>query len=202
MERFVLYRYLSATERQVDRLSLEAQLRDINFYLSTLDGAEVLFDFVEAQPDDDFGRETLNKAIAEARANGATLLAARPDRFSKRPTFFRKLVEDDQIRLAVAIFPGATKQQIHDYVLLRSMEDAFRRMQSNQIKTLRPDMSNPHVTLSASEMQSIAGPLRAGGMSFRQIAQHLDALGYAARRGGRWQASQVMRMLRAGSPQR
>ncbi|MEY4697427.1 MAG: hypothetical protein RIT14_1855 [Pseudomonadota bacterium] len=203
MTRFVLYRYTAPTERETVGLSLEAQLDDMRLFLSGVPGAEVIADLVEGGMDDDFGRVMLDRALAEARQTGATLLAARPDRLSRRPAFFRKLAEDDALRLAVACFPQASKVQLLHYLELQAMEQEFRRLQAEQRRALRRTGGEARPALTAAELQRIAAPLLEQGWSLRQIARHLDELGHATRRGGRWQASQVMRMLnRAEADQR
>lgn len=202
MSRFVLYRYTASNERETVSLSLESQLEDMRLFLSTLPEAEIVADFVEDGMDDDFGREALNRAMSEARDKGAALLAARPDRLSKRPAFFRKIVEDQSLDLTVAQFPGATKWQILNYVELKVMEEDFRRLQAEHQRAQRSAMRGTRPSLTVEELKRLAEPLRAQGLSLRQIARHLDDLGYPARRGGHWQASQVMRMLKVEDAQR
>lgn len=47
-----------------------------------------------------------------------------------------------------------------------------------------------------SDVAAVAAEKRTEGMSLRQIAGHLDDEGYPTREGGRWTATQVLRVLR------
>ena len=80
-------------------LGLEAQKRDIELFLSNYAecGSVVVGSFTEVQSGSSDDRPKLLNALDACRREGATLLAARLDRLSRKVSLISQLIEDQSV---------------------------------------------------------------------------------------------------------
>lgn len=214
MRKYVAYMRVSTAEQGRSGLGLEAQKRDISIFLETYSELpfEVIGEFTDVLSGRDDERPALNQAISLAKKTGADLLVAKLDRLSRRVSFVAKLMEDPKLSLRVAQMPHADKFQLHVYAALAEQERDFiskrtkaalveakargRALGGLRDKTFRRnDAVKANAKARAEKIGGIVVPLREAGKTLREIAMHLDRAGVATAQGGRWNASQVQRVL-------
>jgi DNA invertase Pin-like site-specific DNA recombinase len=215
MRKYVTYMRVSTAEQGKSGLGLEAQKRDISIFLDTYSEVpfEVIGEFTDVLSGTDDDRPELTKAIGLAKKTGADLLVAKLDRLSRRVSFIAKLMEDPKLSFRVAQMPHADKFQLHVYAALAEQERDFiskrtkaalaeakargQKLGGLRDKTMkRNDAVKANANARAEKIAGIVVPLREAGRTLREIASHLDRAGVATARGGRWNASQVQRVLR------
>jgi len=215
MRKYVTYMRVSTAEQGKSGLGLEAQKRDISIFLDTYSEVpfEVIGEFTDVLSGTDDDRPELTKAIGLAKKTGADFLVAKLDRLSRRVSFIAKLMEDPKLSFRVAQMPHADKFQLHVYAALAEQERDFiskrtkaalaeakargQKLGGLRDKTMkRNDAVKANANARAEKIAGIVVPLREAGRTLREIASHLDRAGVATARGGRWNASQVQRVLR------
>jgi DNA invertase Pin-like site-specific DNA recombinase len=214
MRKYVTYMRVSTAEQGKSGLGLEAQKRDISIFLDTYSEVpfEVIGEFTDVLSGTDDDRPELTKAIGLAKKTGADLLVAKLDRLSRRVSFIAKLMEDPKLSFRVAQMPHADKFQLHVYAALAEQERDFiskrtkaalaeakargQKLGGLRDKTMkRNNAVKANANARAEKIAGIVVPLREAGRTLREIASHLDRAGVATARGGRWNASQVQRVL-------
>ena len=215
MRKYVTYMRVSTAEQGKSGLGLEAQKRDISIFLDTYSEVpfEVIGEFTDVLSGTDDDRPELTKAIGLAKKTGADFLVAKLDRLSRRVSFIAKLMEDPKLSFRVAQMPHADKFQLHVYAALAEQERDFiskrtkaalaeakargQKLGGLRDKTMkRNNAVKANANARAEKIAGIVVPLREAGRTLREIASHLDRAGVATARGGRWNASQVQRVLR------
>ena len=214
MRRYVVYKRVSTAEQGRSGLGLEAQQRDIQLFLDTFSEVpwEVLGEFTDILSGGDSARPELVKAIDMAKREKATLLVAKLDRLSRKVSFIATLMDDPKLDLRVASMPYADKFQLHIYAALAEQEREFisrrtkaalaeAKARGRKLGGLRDATMKRNAAVQANakhraeRVQGIVWPLRDAGRSLREIAEELNRAGVETARGGRWQASQVKRVL-------
>lgn len=214
MKSYVIYKRVSTEEQGRSGLGLEAQDRDIELYLSTYSDVpfEIIGTFTDVLSGANDARPELEKAIALARSTGAELLVAKLDRLSRDVAFIATLLKDKRVALRVASMPHADKFQLHIYAALAEQERDFistrtkaalaaAKSRGVKLGGIRPDTERRNAALRdgararAQRVEPFVRPLREAGKSLREIADAMNAAGLATARGGKWQASQVKRLL-------
>ena len=210
MEGFVTYTRVSTREQGKSGLGLEAQERDIDLYLEKHAGQpyEVIGTFCDVESGKRDDRPELTKAINLARETGATLLVAKLDRLSRKVSFISTLMEDKKLAFKVAMFPYASKFELHIYAALAEQEREFISMRTKQalaavkargvkLGGARPNSQARHDAVKAQADQAalkvskLIKDHRSSGRSYRYIAEQLNNLDVATAKGGRWFASTV-----------
>ena len=214
MKQYVTYKRVSTEDQGRSGLGLAAQGRDIGIYLEAFSEVpyEVIGEFTEVQTGKADYRPELAKALRMVRATGAELLLAKLDRLSRKVSFIANLMEDPKVRLRVAAMPSADKFQLHIYAALAEQEREFISIRTKgalaeakargvKLGGLRDATGKRNIAVQAKakeRAERVAGivvPLRAQGASLRDITAVLNKSGVATARGGKWQASQVQRVL-------
>lgn len=214
MQKYVTYTRVSTAEQGKSGLGLEAQKRDIAIYLEVYSEVpyEVLGEFTDVLSGAEDDRPELAKAVDLAKRSGAELLVAKLDRLSRRVSFISALMDDAKLKLRVAQMPNADKFQLHIYAALAEQEREFiskrtkaalqeakargQKLGGLRDKTMkRNDAVKANAKARAEKIAGIVQPLRDTGKPLREIAEHLDRAGIQTARGGRWNASQVKRVL-------
>lgn len=131
MTKFVIYRRLSKEDKSKTQHGFDSQMRDINFYLSSLDSYEVVGDFQEFISGGEDNKPELTKAMQLCERCGATLLVAKLDRLSRRVSQIAGYMEG-KVRFKVASIPNADNFQLHLYSALAEQERATIRMRVKQ----------------------------------------------------------------------
>lgn len=214
MAKFVIYRRVSTAGQEQSGLGQEAQARDIRLFLDNFAAqpCEVLAEFVEAETGKADDRPKLAEALGLVRQTGAELLVSKLDRLSRRVSFIAALMDDPKVKLRVASMPYADKFQLHIYAALAEQEREFisartkaalaeAKAKGKKLGGLRDKTGRRNAALQANAQhraERVAGvvhPLRSQGATLREIAEALNTSGVPTARGGRWQASQVKRVL-------
>ncbi len=219
MQQYVIYKRVSTKEQGRSGLGLDAQERDITLYLERFSPVpyEVVGTFTDVLSGADSARPELTAALALARKTGATLLVSKLDRLSRKVSAIAALMDDRKVAFRVAQMPNADNFQLHIYAALAEQEREFisartkaalaeAKRRGTKLGGLRDKTMKRNLAIQANanaRADSVAGlivPMRESGKPLRQIADHLNQAGVQTARGGRWQASQVKRVLdRLGS---
>lgn len=211
---YIVYKRVSTKEQGRSGLGLEAQERDIAIYLERFSPVpyEVLATFTDVLSGTDSERPELTAALAMARQTGAILLVSKLDRLSRKVSAVAALMEDKKVTFRVAQMPNADNFQLHIYAALAEQEREFisartkaalaeakhrgTKLGGLRDKTMkRNSVVQANATARAENVSGIILPMRAMGKPLREIAEHLNRAGVETARGGRWQASQVKRVL-------
>jgi len=214
MKRYVTYQRVSTAEQGRSGLGLAAQDRDIRLFLESFaeEPFEVLAAFVEVETGKADDRPRLAEALDMVRREGAELLVAKLDRLSRKMSFIANLMDDPKVKLRVASMPYADKFQLHIYAALAEQERTFISLRTKAalaeakakgvvLGGMRDATGKRNDAVKAGAMRQaerVAGvvlPLRQQGATLRDIAEALNISGVPTARGGKWQASQVMRVM-------
>jgi len=214
MQQYIIYKRVSTKEQGRSGLGLDAQERDIALFLEGFiaEPYTVLASFTDVLSGADADRPELKAALDLCRKTGATLLVSKLDRLSRKVSTIATLMEDKRIIFRVAQMPYADNFQLHIYAALAEQERLFISARTKaalaeakgrgvQLGGLRDTTMRRNKALKANAVaraDKVAGivlPLRAAGKPLREIADHLNRAGVETARGGRWQASQVKRIL-------
>ena len=211
MQQFIIYTRVSTKEQERSGLGLDAQRLDIKVFLESYaeQPFEVIAEFEDVMSGKTSDRPELTKALDLARKTGATILVAKLDRLSRRVSFIASLMDDKRVSFRVASMPRADKFQLHIYAALAEQEREFisirtkaalarskKKLGGLRDKTMkRNEVIKADAQKRAQKVAAMVVPMRDAGKSLREIAEALNAAGVQTARGGKWQASQVMRTL-------
>jgi DNA invertase Pin-like site-specific DNA recombinase len=214
MKKYVTYRRVSTEDQGKSGLGLAAQDRDIQLFLENFTEVpfEVIAEFTEIETGKLNERPVLAEALELVRRTGAELLVAKLDRLSRKVSFIATLMDDPKVRFRVAQMPHAEKFQLHIYAALAEQEREFISARTKAAlaeakargavlgglrdKTMQRNAAiQANAAERAERVRGIVWPLRKAGTPLREIAEQLNRAGVQTARGGKWQASQVMRVL-------
>jgi DNA invertase Pin-like site-specific DNA recombinase len=214
MKQYVVYTRVSTEEQGRSGLGLEAQERDIGIYLENFSEVpwEVIGRFQDVLSGKQDDRPQLAAALEMVRKTGAELLVAKLDRLSRDVAFIATLIKDPKVRLRVAQMPNADPFQFHLYAALAEQERKFisertkaalKAAKDRGVKLggardatmKRNDAKKAKADAEAAKLVKIIGPLRNAGQTLTAIADTMNDMGIATSRGGKWSATQVMRVL-------
>ncbi|WP_238368843.1 recombinase family protein [Mesobacterium pallidum] len=214
MQQYVVYRRVSTKEQGRSGLGLDAQDRDVSLFLERFNTEpyEVLATFTDILSGSEADRPDLAAALDMCRKTGATLLVSKLDRLSRKVSAIATLMEDRRVTFRVAQMPYADNFQLHIYAALAEQERKFisartkaalaeAKTRGKKLGGLRDKTMQRNAAIQANALaraEKVAGivmPLREAGRPLREIAEHLNRAGVQTARGGRWQASQVKRVL-------
>ncbi|MCZ4367542.1 recombinase family protein [Sulfitobacter dubius] len=215
MPQYVIYRRVSTAEQGRSGHGLDAQNRDIRLYLENYSAEpfEILGEFEDHLSGKNADRPELAKALEIVRANGAELLVSKLDRLSRDVAFIATLLKDKRTKLRVASMPNADNFQLHIYAALAEQERDFisartkaalaeAKNKGAKLGGLRDATMQRNIAVQANakaradKVAQTVLPLRASGATLRDIADALNKSGVETARGGKWQPSQVQRVLK------
>lgn len=214
MHRYVIYTRVSTEDQGSTGLGLAAQERDIALYLENYspEPFEVIGQFRDILSGNLDERPELEKAIALAKKDKATLLVSKLDRLSRKVFFIAKLMDDPKLSLRVASMPHADKFQLHIYAALAEQEREFiskrtkaalaeakaRGVKLGGLRDAtmrRNEVLKANADARADRLAGLVLPLREKGATLAGIADALNDAGIPTARGGRWHPSQVKNVL-------
>lgn len=215
MIKYVIYRRVSTKEQGKSGLGLEAQTRDINTYLESHSSKpyEVIGEYLDILSGSEDARPELDRAIALAKKEKAILLVSKLDRLSRKLSFIANLMEDKSVEFKVATHPQASTFELHIYASLAQQErefisqrtkSALREAKARGVKlgglrdgTMeRIKAKQANALAHAKTLEGIVLPLRKQGKTLSQICQSLTKANLKAPKGGDYQPTQVMRILK------
>lgn len=215
--KFVSYLRTSTKDQT---LGIEAQRMKAQAYAQA-QGGLIIAEFEEHESGKNDARPELARAIAYCEKTGATLLIAKLDRLSRRVAFLFELKEQLQAKGLEAIcvdMPELMKstlmlgvmaslaQQERELISERT-KAALAAKKAQGVKLGRPKGTNMDKAVKASiekrmndaqewaETQGKAISRMAKSMNTNQIAATLNEQGIKTRRGGKWTATAVKRIL-------
>jgi DNA invertase Pin-like site-specific DNA recombinase len=126
--KYVAYYRVSTAKQGKSGLGLEAQKETVRAFVEK--EGELIGEYVEVQSGRKDNREKLWKAIRLAKSDGARIVIARLDRFSRKVSFISGIM-DQGVSLVVAEIPHASEFQLHIFAALAQEE---RRLISERTK--------------------------------------------------------------------
>lgn len=213
--KFVVYLRVSTQRQGQSGLGLDAQREAVRVFLNGGDH-ETVGEFVEVETGKGANalvkRPQLKGALDACKANKATLLIAKLDRLARNVHFVSGLMESGVDFVAVD-FPQANRLTVH---ILAAVAEHEREMISQRTKAALaaakargvvlgaagPYNLQPNLEKRQNASQAFAEKLRplfdgmgAGGLSQRKMADKLNEVGVPAQGGGKWNQTQVSRVL-------
>lgn len=207
--------YRVSTQKQgASGLGLEAQQAAVHAFVQ--DPAQLLTEYVEVESGKKNQRPQLLAAIAAARQVGSTLLIAKLDRLSRNAGFILTL-RDSGVEFVCCDMPDANTLTVGLFAVLAQHErETISKRTKDALaakKARGGQLGTPANLTDASRHQSLLvrrqqleqhpglrqaaafiASRRAQGVSFRQLAGELNALGFIAPRGGTFNQKQVQRL--------
>lgn len=217
MQKFVSY-LRTSTKDQL--LGIEAQRAKAAAYAASVNG-QIIAEYEEHESGKSDTRPQLARAITECEQTGAILLIAKLDRLSRRVAFLFELKEklDAKGLEAVCVdMPEIMKstlmlgvmaslaQQERELISERT-KAALAAKKAQGVRLGRPKGTNMNAAVKASVSKRMADAEQwaadhaaaitrmAKSMSLNEIAKTLNEQGISTRRGGKWTATSVKRVL-------
>lgn len=213
--KYVIYRRVSTQSQGESGLGLEAQDRDISLFLDNYSDTpfEVLGTFTDVLSGKHDDRPELQKAIAQARSEGAELLVSKLDRLSRKVSFIAALMDDSALKIRVASMPTADKFQLHIYAALAEQERDFISLRTKQALAAakargiklgglrdttmkRNEAARQAADAAAQRVAQIILPMRDSGSTLAQIADALNSAKITTPRGKSWAPMSVSNALK------
>ena len=215
---FVSYLRVSTGKQERSGLGLEAQRKSVTDFLNG-GSWSLIKELVETESGKRNDRPELEKALALCRVHNATLLIAKLDRLSRDAHFLLSLTKAG-VRFVAADMPHAdaftvgvmamVAQKEREAISTRTKE-ALAAAKARGTK-LGGDRGNlPLVAIQGAKASALARrasaqsrandlmpvilPLRSAGKSLAQIATELNNQNISTPRGGKWQPTQIARLI-------
>lgn len=169
MTKFVAYYRVSTTRQGKSGLGLAAQQRKVAEYVGH--SGRLVAELCDIQSGRDDNRVELQKAVQLAKREGARIVIARLDRFSRRVSFIANILEQG-IGLVCAEMPNATDFQLHIFAALAQEE---RRLISERTKAALAEAKRRGRILGSNGRYLAAKNRRAADDFASQLRAKLDA---------------------------
>lgn len=219
MKKYVSYYRVSTKRQGVSGLGLEGQKASVVRFVAGK--GTIVTEYTEIESGKKNNRTQLNKAIADANKQGATLVIAKLDRLSRNVSFVSNLM-DSKVDFVCVDMPDATPLTIHIFAAIAQQERETivariktaleaKRQRGESLGNI-DNFSNTGRTLGRAVMQEAARTakenIQAAAIikdklalpqkpTLRQIAAHLNDKGYTTRRGKPFTSVQVMRLAQS-----
>jgi DNA invertase Pin-like site-specific DNA recombinase len=207
----VLLRISTKKSGGADSHGVAAQKRDIELFLSSQHGAEVIAELTEVESGAAESRPVLEEALHLCRTNKATLLVQKVDRLSRDLEQLARIVKDKTVPIRVATLPNADNFQIHLFGALAAQEREFISIRTRAALASARErgvrLGNPNLaeinrgrSRTASAFACNHAPLikslRDKGKTLREICEVLNDAGIKTARGCEFHPVQITRILR------
>lgn len=217
--KFIAYYRVSTDKQGKSGLGLEAQQEAVRSYLNG-GNWQLVAEVVEVESGKRNDRPKLREALRLCRLHGATLIIAKLDRLARNVAFVSNLMESG-VEFTAVDFPQANRLTVH---ILAAVAEHEAAMISQRTKAALAAAKARGVWLGgdrgslpavarqgsargvkvriekanklASDLAPMIRDLQAEGRSLRRIAAELTQRGIdTPRKGGKWSAAQVSRIL-------
>ncbi|HAD87199.1 MAG TPA: resolvase [Rhodospirillaceae bacterium] len=221
--KFVAYFRVSTDRQGRSGLGLEAQEQAVREYLNGGDW-QLVATYTEVETGKNDDRPQLNKALRACRAHGATLVVAKLDRLARNAHFLLGL-EKAGVEFICCDMPNANRLTVGIMAMVAEEEArlisvrtkaALAAAKQRGVKLGKPenltDKARKLGTIRSAEvrrrksdewkaciMDTISDILKWGNLPASQIAEELNRKGIPTRRGGKWQATQVKRVMESAA---
>ena len=211
MANYVIYKRVSTKEQGKRGYGLDAQSKDIAYFIDryAAEPVTIIGEYTDIESGKIDDRPELLKAIEATNANDATLIVAKLDRLSRDVEFIAGMMK--RVKFRVASMPMADEFQLHIYAALAEQE---RKFISDRTKRALAEAKSRGVKLGgyrdahnariealktdadafALKMRPVLQDLKKARMTHEEIAKHLNTVGMATARGGKWSATTVQRL--------
>ncbi|MFD2938236.1 recombinase family protein [Spirosoma flavum] len=218
MQIFVAYYRVSTKKQGQSGLGLDAQRSSVLSFVKNKTLLVAEFCDIESGKNDQ--RPELLKAVQYAKEHHARLVIAKLDRLSRNMTFVSSLM-DSKVSFVCADMPDANEFTIHIFAALAQQERKMigeRTKKALDEKLLRVgqwrkganSFLRPEVSAKAAESNraraasnennrkasELIRALLGAKLSYVEMARRLNRAGFMTARGGRFQATQVMRLAK------
>lgn len=217
MKTYIAYYRQSTMKQQISGLGVEAQREIVHNFVKS---GTLLEEFTETESGKKSDRPKLKEALSMCRKTGSILICAKLDRLSRNVAFTSKLLESD-VDIVFCDFPQANKLILHIISSIAEYEANLisqRTKQSLQAKKARGVKLGKSENLMNNHKQAIANSNRTNkenaksnlnnmravallrsmvneGKKPSEMADLLNEQGFTASRGGKFQITQVNRLL-------
>lgn len=213
MKKYIAYYRVSRKVQGISGLGLSAQKSSVEKYVDGQDGI-ILNEYTEIETGTNKrDRIEIQKAIQEAKNEGAILVIAKLDRLARNVSFVSSLM-DAGVEFVAVDMPSANHFTIHIFSALAQQEASMissrTKLALAELKKKGVKLGNPqNLTNDARnkgvqtrkenalnndrnrQAQSIIANCKEKGMTFRQIAGYLNELNFKTRYGKEFFASTV-----------
>lgn len=218
MKKFVSYYRVSRKEQGLSGLGLSAQRTAVEKYVISQNG-KIIGDYTEIETGTNKKeRVEIQKAIQQAKADGAVLVIAKLDRLARNVNFVSSLMDAGVEFLAVDM-PSANNFTIHIFSALAEQEAklissrtklALAELKKNgsilgspknlndkaRAKGLSTIKENAVNNDRNRQAQSIISNCKERGMSYREIAKYLNDLNFKTRYGNIFFSATVLQLYK------
>jgi DNA invertase Pin-like site-specific DNA recombinase len=211
--KYVSYYRVSTSKQGINGYGMGAQKEAVQRYLSSLD-AELIGSFEEVETGSNNDRPQLALAIQSAKAKKAILVIAKLDRISRNAAFLMQL-QDSGVEFVCCDMPSADRFTVGILALVAERERELISQRTKAglaiAKARGVILGNPNAadalasaqkaiqdrkkTFAESVVKFIREIQSTGIESLNRIADCLNKRGEKTRRGGKWTATAVKRIL-------
>lgn len=215
MKKYVAYCRVSTQRQEVSGLGLEGQRQTVKNFIGS---NELLREFTEVESGKNDKRYELAKAIRLAKDNSATLIIAKLDRLSRNASFIMQL-KDSRVDFQCCDIPDANTLTIGIFALIAQQERELiseRTKRALQIKKSQGYVLGTPGNLTEKSRQTskavrrenaindennkkalaLINSMRSNNLSYRKIAQELNANGFRTRRGNLFLPNSVRQLCK------
>ncbi|WP_026462764.1 recombinase family protein [Adhaeribacter aquaticus] len=212
-KKYIAYYRVSTAKQAASRLGLEAQKYAVDTFVK---GSSIIAEYIEIESGKKDNRPQLQAAIVHASKAKATLVIAKLDRLSRNAAFIFAL-KDSGIDFVCADMPDANTLTIgifavlaqHERELISSRTKAALQVKKAQgFKLGKPENLTSKARIAAVQVlkekaftnenniraAALIQAYKFQGLTWSTIADKLNAAGFKASRGGKFQAVQVQRI--------
>lgn len=212
--KFVAYYRVSTTRQGDSGLGLEAQQKAVMDYLN---GGkwELVGEYIEVLSGKLENRPQLKRALAHAKAEGATVVVAKMDRLGRRASHLLTTIDKSGVRFVFVEMPHASKLEIGIRAVVAEEEGraisartkaALQAAKARGVKLGKNGKklaaaNKAEANRFAEELRPTVAEIRQAGITtVRGICEELNSRGVAAARGGLWYVPQVHALLKRIDP--